>query len=450
MKDSLFILALVLTMFSIGCKKEKTNAPPIINSIELDSAAVSPGGTINVHVFASDPDGDQLNYSYTVTNGSITGIGQNIQIIAPMEKGIYNLDVIVSDGKGGEATGYKVFYVNASPIITEVIITPDVLRINSPATIEVHAVDPDGDQLIYEYFPEAGIITGSGPSVTWNAPAYAGDFKITISVSDGEDTVKTERTLFVINNTAPIITEVIINPDPVPSGGDATVSVYATDPDGDDLTYEYTSSGGTISGTGSSVIWTAPDSIGTYSIDVSVSDGYGGTDAGSGTLTVIEGPDEIDTWTMEILGSWNNLYFGTSFATINGNVYKLDEAFNNQSVIDFFYWWGASTSATLGAPNDANAALIYNTGPYALSNWTVLNATRFKSTTLTPANFDAVSDATPCIENATGADLTRIGTLTADQIIAFITVTNKHGLIRVNEITTGSSGSITFDVKVQK
>jgi hypothetical protein len=167
------------------------------------------------------------------------------------------------------------------------------------------------------------------------------------------------------------------------------------------------------------------------------------------TTTNVSG-GAINSWEMRILGSWNNLTVGSSFASINGNVYMLDQAFANQNLIDFIYWWGQTTAATIGAPNDPNAALVFNTGAYALSNWTTRNATKFKPTTLTSAQFDAVTDATPCIDNATGADGTRLGALAVDQVFAFISVTGKHGLIRVKNITEGSAGQITIDVKVQQ
>jgi hypothetical protein len=159
--------------------------------------------------------------------------------------------------------------------------------------------------------------------------------------------------------------------------------------------------------------------------------------------------DPIDSWTERIMGSWSNPT-GSSFASINGNVYTLDVAFQNQALIDYMYWWGASTSATIGAPDDANAQLVFNEGNYQLANWTTKNATRFKTTSLSSADFDAVIDATPCISNANGADQTRMNALVPDQVIGFITVTGKYGLIRVKSIVTGSDGTITIDVKVQK
>ena len=157
---------------------------------------------------------------------------------------------------------------------------------------------------------------------------------------------------------------------------------------------------------------------------------------------------EIDTFTIRILGSYQSPT-GSSFASIDGNVYTLAEAFANQTIIDFLYWYGASTQATIGAPDDDLAAEVY-TGVNGLPNWSVKNGTRFKATALSATDFDAVTDATACIDNATGADQTRMGALAEDNVFAFITVTGKHGLIKVVGINAGAAGDITIDVKVEK
>jgi hypothetical protein len=194
----------------------------------------------------------------------------------------------------------------------------------------------------------------------------------------------------------------------------------------------------------------AQATAGVERIEFKVTDNDGETDMVDLQITTEEATGgAIDSWTERLLGSWNNPT-GSSFASINGNVYTLDQAFANQSLIDYMYWWGQSTSATIGAPDDANAALVFNTGDYKLDNWTTKNPTRFKTTTVTSAAFDAITYASEIIDIATGADQTRIGTLANDQVIAFITVTNKHGLIRVKSFVTGSDGSLTVDVKVEK
>ena len=184
-------------------------------------------------------------------------------------------------------------------------------------------------------------------------------------------------------------------------------------------------------------------------IEFKVTDNDGETAMIDLQITTQEAGSTIDSWTERILGSWNNPT-GSSFASINGNVYTLDQAFANQSLIDYMYWWGASTSATIGAPDDANAALVFNTGDYQLANWTTKNATRFKTTIVTSAAFNAIVDASEIIDIAIGADQTRIGALATGQVIAFITVTGKRGLIRVKSFVSGSDGTMTVDVKVEK
>lgn len=157
----------------------------------------------------------------------------------------------------------------------------------------------------------------------------------------------------------------------------------------------------------------------------------------------------IDSFTMKVLGSYSSAT-GSSFASINGNVYTMQEAYNNQPIIDFLYWWGSSTDATIGAPDDPNAQLVF-TGIYGLQNWNVAkNGTRFKLTALTAVEFDAVTDATPCINNASGSDQTRIPNLAVGQVFAFVSVTGKHGLIKVDAINPEAAGDITIDVKVEK
>jgi hypothetical protein len=179
--------------------------------------------------------------------------------------------------------------VNSLPQIDSIALDPTATRPGGTINIQVFASDADGDLLSYKYFPEAGTITGSGSSVSWNAPDNSGNYNIEIAVSDSKDTVTTDQTLSVMINNEPIITEVVISADSVLSGGVANITVYASDIDGDALAYFYTPSGGTISGNGPSVNWTAPYATGTYSINVTVIDGYGGTATGSASVKVIAG-----------------------------------------------------------------------------------------------------------------------------------------------------------------
>jgi hypothetical protein len=67
------------------------------------------------------------------------------------------------------------------------------------------------------------------------------------------------------------------------------VTCNATDPDGDALTYEWTATGGNISGTGTVVNWTAPPEVDIYNVTVVVKDGHGREDTRFVSLSVTLG-----------------------------------------------------------------------------------------------------------------------------------------------------------------
>lgn len=88
-------------------------------------------------------------------------------------------------------------------------------------------------------------------------------------------------------NQAPTITAVTVNPATVNASGVTTVTVTASDPDGDALTYTYIVSGGSIIGNGATATWTAPAVEGANSVTVTVSDGNGGQASSNASLTVL-------------------------------------------------------------------------------------------------------------------------------------------------------------------
>ena len=87
-------------------------------------------------------------------------------------------------------------------------------------------------------------------------------------------------------NQNPLISSVAVSPSSVAANGVVSVAVTATDPDGDNLTYAYTATGGAIQGNGANASWTAPGQAGSYSVTVTVTDGKGGTVSSNGSLNV--------------------------------------------------------------------------------------------------------------------------------------------------------------------
>ena len=88
-------------------------------------------------------------------------------------------------------------------------------------------------------------------------------------------------------NHDPVITAVNATPsDNVELGGTVNLTVVATDQDNDPLTFVWQATGGTLSAaTGTTVVWTAPDTAGSYSVTVSASDGREGNASSDKALT---------------------------------------------------------------------------------------------------------------------------------------------------------------------
>lgn len=77
------------------------------------------------------------------------------------------------------------------------------------------------------------------------------------------------------NNTAPRINSLTASPDSVQRGESSTITCDAVDPQGGVLTYFWAATGGSISGSGQSATWTAPDTIGVFSITCNVQNAQG-------------------------------------------------------------------------------------------------------------------------------------------------------------------------------
>jgi hypothetical protein len=82
-------------------------------------------------------------------------------------------------------------------------------------------------------------------------------------------------------NHNPVINSITANPARINPSGSTTITVFASDVDGDPLSYSYSASVGTVVGSGSTALYTAPTTSDTYRIDVVVRDGNGGTVQGS-------------------------------------------------------------------------------------------------------------------------------------------------------------------------
>jgi hypothetical protein len=179
---------------------------------------------------------------------------------------------------------------NHPPAITSLEAEPERVLPRGSCQIAYNASDPDGDELSYNWSANGGEITGEGATVIWTAPRFEGSYNITVTVTDGRGGKDTDYVIITVRaNKSPTITSLIADADWTLPSGSLQVTCDASDRDGDELSYEWTASGGDISSTGAVVNWTAPQEVGTYNVTVVVTDGYGGEDTWSVILSVATG-----------------------------------------------------------------------------------------------------------------------------------------------------------------
>jgi outer membrane protein OmpA-like peptidoglycan-associated protein len=183
--------------------------------------------------------------------------------------------------------------------------------------IHVNASDPDNNPLTYSYTATGGTVEGSGPDARWNSSGVAvGNYTVTVKVDDGRGGVATCTVDITVAQrpNRPPTASLSIERSPLLPGERTAVNCKGFDPDGDPLTYSYTTTGGQITGTGSNVQYDSTGvAQGTYSVKCTVDDGRGGTAEASGNVEVKEPPQVKQLETKLALHS---IYFPTALPTV--------------------------------------------------------------------------------------------------------------------------------------
>ena len=277
----------VATILISGCAP--TNQPPVISSLTANEERVAPAGSCQVECIALDPDGDELSYIWLAGDGSISAEGSIATWTAPDSAGTYTITVRVIDDRGGEATTNLTIEVavNHPPIITSLTADKERVIPSGSCQVECVASDLDGDELSYEWLVSGGSVHVEGSIATWTAPDTAGSYTITVRVTDGQGGESSSSlSINVAFNNPPIIENLIVTAEhrylkgiaegyKILKGKSCQIECIASDPNGNELLYEWSTDGGGISGEGAVVIWTAPLRGGEVTITVTVSDNSG-------------------------------------------------------------------------------------------------------------------------------------------------------------------------------
>ena len=139
----------------------------------------------------------------------------------------------------------------AVPIIT-CSATPTSVLSGSSAQISTKAMSPLGLPLSYSYGATAGSIASDGTSATLDTQGAAGSITVTCKVVDTKGNAASSTTTVAVQPAAsqPPTVSCSANPQAVTLGGSVAVTAVASSPEGRPLTYSWSASSGTISGTG--------------------------------------------------------------------------------------------------------------------------------------------------------------------------------------------------------
>jgi outer membrane protein OmpA-like peptidoglycan-associated protein len=204
------------------------------------------------------------------------------------------------------------------PPVAACSVNPTSLYAGSGDTVAVHvtASDPDNDPLTYSYTATGGTIEGTGQDARWNSSGLAiGNYTVNVKVDDGKGgtascaaDIKVEQ-----RPNRPPTASLSIERSPILPGERTGVTCNGSDPDNDPLTYTYTTAGGQITGTGSSVQFDSTGARpGTYTINCNVNDGRGGSADASGNVEVKEPPQVKQ---LEAKLALHSIYFPTAMPT---------------------------------------------------------------------------------------------------------------------------------------
>ena len=218
------------------------NVSPTVTSVQTDSP-IDEGGLLTVDVSVLEPGADALIFDFD-WNGDgqddELSVGTNRLTHRYFEDGDYEVRVRVTDDDGGQGESrFRVRVRNVAPQIFDVVTAP-VLE-GSPVSIQLVAEDPGQDPITYAWdFEGDGVwdLEGLGLDRVEHVYPDNGQYRAVVRLRDDDGAETVDEVFVSIINAAPTIVSVQ-NSGPVFEGSPVQLTVTATDPGADTLTYSF-------------------------------------------------------------------------------------------------------------------------------------------------------------------------------------------------------------------
>lgn len=230
---------------------DPVSQPPVITAVN-GSRVVDEGTPVSLTVVATDPDGDPLKYSYRAAGGAVLPGAVMDEITGVFSwpnptPGTYTITFRAYKANkpykyDEETVTLTVNDVNQPPVILSVDGETDVNE-GDTILLTVNAADPDGDTLVYEVVGPlpGGSFNPNTRTFTWQTgEADDGDYTITFRVYEANNPSHADQMtvdLHVAEVNDPPVIDRIDGPDTVTEDESVTLTIVASDPEGDDLSY---------------------------------------------------------------------------------------------------------------------------------------------------------------------------------------------------------------------
>ncbi len=212
---------------------------------------------------ATDSDGDTLTFQIITqpVHGMLAGVSPNITYTPATDyNGPDSFTFRANDGKADSNPAtvlISVVAVNDPPVAQDRSVSTNE---DTPRVVTLAATDVDGDSLTYSLVadPIHGVLSGTPPSLTYTpAGHYSGPDSFTFRANDGklDSNVGTVSITVTHVNHPPVAQNQSVTTDEDTS---ITIMLFATDADGDSLTYQIVTppGHGTVTGTPPSLTYT--------------------------------------------------------------------------------------------------------------------------------------------------------------------------------------------------
>jgi hypothetical protein len=390
------LLALCLALLLVGCSSHSTGSARF--AVSVPQALSSSVSRVSVTASAADfsPVSVDLVFSNGVWDGTLGSIpaGASRSFLAQAFDSSGTLlfqgsasDVSISADQTSlvaltlQQVNAPPPFQNEAPVIDSLVSSPTSTSVPAGSSLALTATahDPNpGDTLTYAWSSTAGVFSSTTEATTsWTAPASTGIQTLTLTVTDAKGLSSSlflavnvlpsggqgHAQFSITFNTAPQVTALGTTASRVAVGQTTSVSVSASDLDGDSLAYSWSAScAGSWAQASSSSAQFTPDALpaGTCNncdLTVSVSDGRGGRTTGIVALCVNTTPAP-QHFPPHILSASGSSHTATAGQVLT---YEVTASDAEDSALSFS--WAANTGA-LGTPvHDASSSRITWTAP---------------------------------------------------------------------------------------